>query len=472
MSQDVEITKQKTPSLSKKWRVKRQGSILSDSQSTFEDSRITLLLFEQYRIVEMTRFCVIFGTQIIAILEYECSFSDQFAKELEKETLTLLYIIFLMTAAAILLTLISYQVLLTYKKKAMVITPQAGLFDSNLVQGLAIEMLLILPTPTPFTQMIRVDFNQRYTGELRFYYLNEILTYILTFRVILLINITLKFSSFYSSQIGRLCRLYSTDFDTHLVFKLCMKDLPGYTLMGLFITGMLLFGYSMEIAERALQRNEVQHSVYSVMTSMWVTLTTIATVGYGEFYPTTDLGRISMAICVFWGVSYTSLFTAMLDSMFERMNCEEMVWALLEKTSATNVMKYLSQDLIVRIQKMKIKKLQNNNIHLIQDSINALKQMKRQYRNIDGEDSMSKAKRKFKDINFMFQEYYLLLKEFKRLQLINTINYHYVCESHPSCSQKINSHHLQTCDQQSKDEPIYQDSEQEESDLLVMEFHV
>ncbi|CAD8192751.1 unnamed protein product [Paramecium octaurelia] len=100
MSQDVEITKQKTPSLSKKWRVKRQGSILSDSQSTFEDSRITLLLFEQYRIVEMTRFCVIFGTQIIAIMEYECSFSDQFAKELEKETLTLLYIIFLMTAAA------------------------------------------------------------------------------------------------------------------------------------------------------------------------------------------------------------------------------------------------------------------------------------------------------------------------------------------------------------------------------------
>lgn len=43
---------------------------------------------------------------------------------------------------------------------------------------------------------------------------------------------------------------------------------------------------------------------------------------------------------------------------------------------------------------------------------------------------MSKAKRKFKDINFMFHEYFLLLKEFKRLQLINTINYHYVYESH------------------------------------------
>ncbi|CAD8126927.1 unnamed protein product [Paramecium sonneborni] len=322
--------------------------------------------------------------------------------------------------------------------------------------------------------MIKIHFNQRYTGETRFYYLNEILTYILTFRVILLINITLKFSCFYSSQIGRLCRVYSTNFDTHLVFKLCMKYLPGQTLMGLFVSGMVLFGYSLEIAERALYRDEIGNSMYSVMTSLWVTLTTIATVGYGEFYPTTDLGRISMAVCVFWGVSYTSLFTAMLDSMFERMNGEEMVWALLEKTSVTNLMRYLSQDLIVRIQKVKIKKEESSNILMIQDSINALKQMKRQYRNIDGEDSMSKAKRKFKDINFMFHEYFLLLKEFKRLQLINTINYHYVYESHICSSQKQNSNHLQTNqtdDKQSKDEAFFEKLQEEESDLQVMEFH-
>ncbi|CAD8126926.1 unnamed protein product [Paramecium sonneborni] len=100
MSQDVEIIKKKTPSIGKRFTVRRQGSILSDSKSTFEDSRITLLLLEQYRLVEMARFCVIFGTLIIAILEYECSFSDQFVNEFETETLTLLFIIFLMTLSA------------------------------------------------------------------------------------------------------------------------------------------------------------------------------------------------------------------------------------------------------------------------------------------------------------------------------------------------------------------------------------
>lgn len=94
-----------------------------------------------------------------------------------------------------------------------------------------------------------------------------------------------------------------------------MKDIPGYTLMGLFGAGMLLFGYSMEIAERALKRGEDSYEKYNIGNSLWVTLITIATVGYGDFYPITDLGRMSMAVCVFWGVSNTSLFTAMLYSM-------------------------------------------------------------------------------------------------------------------------------------------------------------
>lgn len=76
--------------------------------------------------------------------------------------------------------------------------------------------------------------------------------------------------------------------------------------------------------------------------SLWVTLITIATVGYGDLYPTTDLGRLSMAVCVFWGVSNTSLFTAMLYSMLQAETSEQLVWALLEKASVSKVMRAFS----------------------------------------------------------------------------------------------------------------------------------
>jgi hypothetical protein len=73
------------------------------------------------------------------------------------------------------------------------ITQHASLLETNLIYGLLIEILLILPCPTPFTQHIKVSFKERYTMEDRYYYVNEILTYILTFRVLLVINIVLKF---------------------------------------------------------------------------------------------------------------------------------------------------------------------------------------------------------------------------------------------------------------------------------------
>ena len=42
---------------------------------------------------------------------------------------------------------------------------------------------------------------------------------------------------------------------------------------------------------------------------------TIATVGYGDFFPYTDLGRIAMTLGLIYGVTITSLFTAILYNM-------------------------------------------------------------------------------------------------------------------------------------------------------------
>lgn len=88
---------------------------------------------------------------------------------------------------------------MVYQKEAMLITPDANLFETPLIWNLIYELIILLPTSTPFTRGYKVHFNQRYSDVQRFYYVNEILTYFMLARSIIVGDIFLKFYSLYNS---------------------------------------------------------------------------------------------------------------------------------------------------------------------------------------------------------------------------------------------------------------------------------
>lgn len=60
---------------------------------------------------------------------------------------------------------------------------------------------------------------------------------------------------------------------------------------------------------------------------------TIFTVGYGDLYPTTELGRLSMTLGLFYGVALTSLFTAILYADLQPFVSELRSITLLDKAN-------------------------------------------------------------------------------------------------------------------------------------------
>jgi potassium intermediate/small conductance calcium-activated channel subfamily N protein 2 len=62
---------------------------------------------------------------------------------------------------------------------------------------------------------------------------------------------------------------------------------------------------------------------------MWNVLITMTTVGYGDFYPKSHLGRMIGIIVAFWGVFYVSLFVVALNNILNFLPAEGKAYNLL-----------------------------------------------------------------------------------------------------------------------------------------------
>ena len=81
---------------------------------------------------------------------------------------------------------------------------------------------------------------------------------------------------------------------------------------------------------------------------MWCIIITMTTVGFGDFYPSTHLGRIIIVIAAFWGTFLVSLivvsltisseFTSAERKSYDRIKQEEAEEELLSK--AANAVKH------------------------------------------------------------------------------------------------------------------------------------
>lgn len=53
-----------------------------------------------------------------------------------------------------------------------------------------------------------------------------------------------------------------------------------------------------------------------IIAAMWYTVVTLSTVGYGDLYPTTDIGRVIGSLTVCFGVVLVAILTGIVASGF------------------------------------------------------------------------------------------------------------------------------------------------------------
>jgi hypothetical protein len=109
-----------------------------------------------------------------------------------------------------------------------------------------------------------------------------------------------------------------------------VKDRAGSALYVLLLMGVIVLEFGALGVLRAEKANP-DANIQTASDAVWYVLVTISTVGYGDRYPTTSLGRIWGAVIIIVGVGIFGTFTGFLANFFLSPGKKEEEEAVPEK---------------------------------------------------------------------------------------------------------------------------------------------
>lgn len=119
----------------------------------------------------------------------------------------------------------------------------------------------------------------------------------------------------------RLLRILRAFRSTKIIARYIFKSKIKGTMMSVFLITILMIIFS-SIAILNVEKSP-DSNIKTASDALWWTIETITTVGYGDKYPVTDLGRIIGTILMISGVGLFGTYTAYIASLFVKSDNKE-----------------------------------------------------------------------------------------------------------------------------------------------------
>lgn len=113
-----------------------------------------------------------------------------------------------------------------------------------------------------------------------------------------------------STRANRVCRIYGTTCDNIFGMKCMFNEMPLSALFVIFISLLLVFAEMVRLCEQ----NSKSSNLGFFGNSLWCVIITMGTVGYGDYYPTTYLGRMILFLASISGIILSSLLILTLST--------------------------------------------------------------------------------------------------------------------------------------------------------------
>lgn len=115
-------------------------------------------------------------------------------------------------------------------------------------------------------------------------------------------------------RVVRVVRLMR-DVGPHTIWDTLIKDRAGSALYALLLMGILVLQFG-SLTMLYIEEDAPGANITTASDALWFTIETISTVGYGDFYPVTNAGRVAGTVIIIVGVGIFGTFTGYLANLF------------------------------------------------------------------------------------------------------------------------------------------------------------
>jgi hypothetical protein len=158
-------------------------------------------------------------------------------------------------------------------------------------------------------------------------------------------------TEFATARCNRVCNMMGAECDTVFVLKCLIKQAPFKYVFCSFVMGIFVCGWVLMIAESPLDRIESHYKPHDFINSCWASITTMTTVGYGDIFPRTILGRFTALICAIYGTGIVSLMLITFTNFFQMDSPQARAFTVIKRLKIRDLIKENAGRLLITINR-------------------------------------------------------------------------------------------------------------------------
>ena len=263
-------------------------------------------------------------------------------RKITKKENFLRYINLLIVISLLIFNYIHYKLKLKLQIKQFLISEKDTLISTGKWKFFILETLILIIFNPP-------NLNFFFTGTMENYIfafsLGGLICIETMFKSYIIIRLYTYFSKYMTDTAKYLCNDSKTNSGIHFSLKCELKNRPYTILFIILISTVIILGFSLRNFEYfSIPKNFIygtykgegndQDYLKDLINSIWMTIITMTTVGYGDFFPSENYGRLICILSYLIGCVLVSLTVVSLAIISEFSEREKNCYSIIKKLNA------------------------------------------------------------------------------------------------------------------------------------------